>query len=561
MDARLRYDMTWLRAEAAVSASVHEDKGLDTGGVELSPAALLDEAAGRFEVLAEDPKTPVLVRARSYIGLGGITHYRGAIDVDKGVDVQDLGPCRESYHKAGEIVMRLANTKKSDPRITHLAQVLSFLGVLRTNADNFGMLGLPVPDRLSALHDERRFDMVLWDVSRTGALWRAAVTTQERSSRIGRTVLSPQLLDESGYPSGNGHGMLQAVLDADASMIQRGQARGSQPQYGVRMAPGAHADRRRQGLKKYFRDSVLRIGHEIADQIERRSILAFKTDPIEGLDDARTWYAGLPPLRRLTEYDMPALEQCINPFEVAQVSGELSLADTNTLGWLHTELGVLPGAEGGLDRAEDLFAATAQAATEAEDWSAYSEALAGGVTSKLYKKLAAGGYEPAVLAQEYCADLAGAISTLHEILERLQSAGLQAEPAAEAAHIPAVWRTLQRLTTCLIISSDAEPAQIAATANPRQRAAALGELGFDTIVMPQLYATETFSPHAIGRLQMVAGKHDHLKNLGVATTDPALLGQVIDGLERTPDGLTWDTVLATRTRQRMVDAARSVQFL
>ncbi len=549
-----RHDMTWMRVEAAMAAWSLAKSGRDTDGIVLSPPDLLGEAAERFNTLAENPATPTLIRAESYIGLGGMPHYRAATESGGGLN---FGMTREKHYAAGKLLMRLAATRPS-AEITRRIQMLSFVGLLRMGVKDLQVIGMPVPPRVRDVQDKHRFDMMLWDAMDTGAFWRAVVSATEQTSYSESAFISPKVLDEAGYPSPNGHGMLQAILEndepSDPDIIKAGDIRiikgASFPVISVARTP---AERRELTRSVYLKKGIKRLGTHVKEQLSHTDVLQFETDPIEGLQEAHDWYASLPRMRRLTQHEAPALEQCINPFENAFIAGDLSLEHANMLGWLHAETGLVRPAEGSWDRSEDIFTATTQTAAEAGDWSAYAEALEGGATVGLYKKLAADEYNPQALALEYCAELAGAISSLHACYERLIT--------DNSPHVPAVWRALQRLTACLVVSGGEDAKHLAVVAPPRQRAAALGELGFDISIMPQLDASATFSPEAVGRMQLVAGKHNHLTKLGVATVDPALVGQVVEGLERTPEGLTWDMPLAAYARRSMTRAIVPVLFL
>ena len=520
----------WLRIETAMTIVSRRRIGLEAP-TDLEPEALLDGAQDRFDQITLRQANDVVLRSRALVAAGSVGLYRALVRTGTAAETERVPlSLRKPYEKqieAAELLMRAAARRRSNPPL-HDLHVQAFLALFNNEVEDMQLVAFPVPTRLQDEGDERSVDIMLWDID-TGrqntGLFMARVTADESAVVAGNITLPAGLLRNNAYPSEIGQGTLQMLIED-----HRGRP--------MRLAP----QRRRH------RDVVLRaVMEQYIDQRVEGQALSFETDPITGLDEARRWYAGLSPLRRLTAADAGALEQCLNPFENAYWSGELSADDTATLAWLRLEMGTVNHNADEPARAEDLFEAVMQRTEAQQDWTRYCQALAGKVTARLYAGLYSGQDQSEIVAA-YREDLAGAIDRLH--------IGLQQPEIQGSHHEPHVRRLLERLLACYAVSSDEEGMHIAVLTAPRQQAPPDAATGSDVFVVP--FVGESYNLATTGRVRLSATTRPESLDRGVATIDPAILWGTWQMLDETPAA---NAAAVETVRQRLLDAVEPVLFV
>jgi len=518
----------WLRFEAAVSITNRKQDGQEMETA-LVPTELVDGAQACFDEVellqANDP----LVRARAMWAAGSLGVY-GLIVAGRGGEV-NVAKYYNKQMEAAELVMHTARRRGMRNLPLRDLYIHGFLSVLNNNVEATGVVGLPVPTRLQEEGDERRGDILLWDVSnRRPGMFLANVTTAGSAVVAGNIVFSAELLQNDKYPSDIGQGTLQASIE-----------------YRKRQKVARRFEQKRQ------RGIVLRTTAESyvtqAIAAERTALTFQPESPITKLDEARKWYAGLSPLRRLTPGDAPAITQCIKHLDRAYRAGELSSEDSLMLAWLRTELGSATQTAGEPVRAEYIFTKLMDNAEKAGDWARYCEALAGKITAQLYSGLYSERPVEDVLAV-YRSDLEDTILWLRTDLNN-------ADIDKDSPQVQQVSRLLDRLTACYALTSDPYATQIGILATPRQQATPGSPSASDILVMPRTKGG--FSSLANGRVRLAAKARPDAINKGIATWDPGMLA---DTWHSAPDGsCLLDGDALALVRARLLEAVEPVLFV
>ncbi|HEX7963482.1 MAG TPA: hypothetical protein VF466_02725 [Candidatus Saccharimonadales bacterium] len=520
----------WLRVETAMTIVSRRRIGLDAP-TDLEPEALLDGAQDRFDLIALRQSNDVVLRSRALVAAGSVGLYRALVRTGTAVETDRVPlSLRKPYEKqieAAELLLRAAARRRNNPPL-HDLHVQAFLALFNGEVEDTQLVAFPVPTRMQDEGDERSVDIMLWDIDtarQNTGLFMARVTADESAVVAGHITLPTGLLKNSAYPSEIGQGTLQMLVEDHRGRPQR-------------LAP----------QRKRHRDVVLRaVVEQYIDQRVEGQALSFETDPITGLDEARRWYGGLSPLRRLTAADAQALEQCLNPFENAYWSGGLSLDDTATLAWLRLEMGTVNRSSQEPARAEDLFEAVMQRTEAQQDWTRYCQALAGKVTARLHDGLYSGRDRGEVVAT-YREDLTSVIDRLYTGLQQPEMQGSQ--------HEPHIRRLLDRLLACYAISSDEEELHIAILAAPRQQAQPDTATGCDVLVVPLV--GDDYNLATTGRVRLSATTRPESLDRGVATIDPVILRGTWHLLDEAPAA---NAAAVETARQRLLNAVEPVLFV
>jgi hypothetical protein len=510
----------WLRIETAVTAAVLRVRG-EALHAPVDTPQLLSAAKQRFNAVGSQQKHDRVIRSRAITAFGAVGLYDALIKAREGVGGSvPINSAWQSQLEAAKILLSACRQRGRDLPL-HDLQVQAMLGLLHYGADATDIIGLPIPPRFQAEGDSRSYDILLWHLLDDGSqLLRARVGALEGAPSEGAALLPPSLLLNREYPSEVGQGTLQALLDTQQPRKARAAER--------------HLDRALLGFVNQF---VL--------QAYKGDALSLQVDPITGLEQARQWYASLSPIRRLSDADRPALEQCINPFENSLLTGDISPADTAILGWLRTELYQVSREVQELERAEDVFGAAIQAAQLKKDWIGYGEARAGQATARLFTNLHNGEDTHDAIAT-YCHDLAEAIDSLRQRLARSK---------AESAQASALDQMINRLTACLAISSDESGDYIAVCSSPRQRAQPTQMTGSDVQVIPLI--NDAYAIDTAGRLRLADVLASELADYGIAVFAPSLLR----GLKTTTPPYFESADIAEAMRERMLRAVGPVLML
>jgi hypothetical protein len=539
------YHAAWMRAEAALLVGLHVLGGRDHG-TSLDDYALLDSASERFDALASRPSNDPLLRARALIGLGSMSVYKSLSHQTRSNSPNDTVQVEPFYvplMEASEILQRLASKRKDDLSLRHAIQTISFMGVLTLMTTESNAVVFAPPSRLSREEDRRAYDFLFWELTPGhNGIFSMRVTSAETGCLDGVIQIPTSLLREHEYPSTVGHGCLAALLgNHQTSKMLAGPKRRGVPTAG---AP-ANALKCSQYLGDIFKD----FAGEYVGQRYSGTTLSLEVDPINGLDEARAWYDNLSPLRRLVSYDMEVLDQCINPFENTFWAGDLSPQDVDRMGWIRAERALASGDVSELERATDLFEESVQTAEETEDWRRYCDALAAGVTTRLYGALQGEDYDAIELANAYASDLG-------EVITRLQG-GLKVLEGQGPMHAPYVREVYERLAAAMILSSHPEGLYIAAIAPPRHRGSNAQVFGVDLMIIPLV--EDRYQLHAIGRAQLTSGDK---RNPAVAVVDPATIRPAIESITTDEDGaLAWDETKVAAAHERVMALVEPVMFL